>query len=108
MTDTILAAVKTGSETTELRELRVPEIPVDGALMRVEAAGVCGSDPGAYRSQRADCIMGHENAGTVVKIGAVASRRWGLEEGDRVAVEEYLPCWHCEHCLAGDFRLCAA
>ncbi|HEY5273955.1 MAG TPA: alcohol dehydrogenase catalytic domain-containing protein [Acidimicrobiales bacterium] len=108
MSDTVLAAVKVAPESTELREFRMPEVPIDGALMKVEAAGVCGSDPGAYRRAHSDCIMGHENAGTIVGIGSIAAERWGLSEGDRVVVEEYLPCWHCAHCLAGDFRLCAA
>ena len=40
MAETILAAVKTGPQQTELRELPMPDVPVDAALLRVEVAGV--------------------------------------------------------------------
>ena len=37
-------------------------------------------------------MIGHENAGYIAKIGAEAQKRWGVKEGDRVALEEYIPC----------------
>jgi len=104
---TSLAAVMLSPRQTELRELPLPEIPTDGGLLRVVATGICGSDWGKYlSSQFSPCILGHEIVGYVEKLGDVARARWGISEGDYVALEEYLPCGHCEYCRTGEYRSC--
>lgn len=102
----VRAATTVGRLKTEIREYPFPEIPADGGILKVEAAGVCGSDWHAYNSDRPARIMGHENVGRVYRLGPAAAARWGLKEGDRVALEEYLPCGHCELCRSGEYRLC--
>lgn len=104
---TTLAAVMTSPRRTELRELPIPEIPTGAGLLRVAASGVCGSDwPRYLREECAPSILGHEIVGHVEKIGRAAKERWGVTEGDYVAVEEYLACGTCGPCRAGEYRAC--
>jgi threonine dehydrogenase-like Zn-dependent dehydrogenase len=104
------AIVQTGARKLEMREFALPEIHDDDGLLRVEACGICGSDyeqyQGAFPGLRFPLIPGHEPLGFVEKVGKTAARRWGVKEGDRVAVEVLLPCGFCEHCRSGAYRLC--
>lgn len=110
MPEKVLAAVRTGPERTELREFDLPEIPDDAALLRVEVAGICGTDVKFYaKPPIADpVIMGHENIGTIARAGRIFTKRRGLKEGDRVFAEHYVGCMNCAHCHRGDYRLCLA
>ncbi len=107
----VLAAVSFAVRQTEVREVPMPDIGADGGILRVEMTGVCGSDWPyylKYPSSRGPLILGHEVVGRIERLGAGAAARFGLREGDRVALEEYLPCGHCRYCRSGDFRLCDA
>ncbi|MDA0240123.1 MAG: zinc-binding dehydrogenase [Proteobacteria bacterium] len=106
MADKTLAAVTTDILKTELREFDIPDIAEDAGLLELEAAGICGSDWGSYQRNKTPRIMGHENVGRVVKLGRLAERNWDLKVGDRIALEEYMPCGQCDICRTGDFRLC--
>src|SRR6058998_4440769 len=110
LSERVLAAVKVGPSSTELRELDLPEIPDDAALMKVEVAGVCGTDVSQYRLplRGGPLVMGHENVGYLSRVGATFAAQKGLCEGDLVFLEHYLPCGHCEWDHMGEYRHCAA
>jgi len=104
----VLAAVRTGPSRIEIREFAMPEIAEDAALMRMEVAGICGTDVKLYKTppSAAPVIMGHENIGVIAKAGREFTRRKGFKEGDLVFVEHYVMCGKCEWCHAGQYRHC--
>ena len=110
MAEPVLAAVRTGPRTTELREFPMPAIPDDAALLKVEVAGICGTDVKMYAKPviEAPVIMGHENVGVIAQAGPRFVERHGVGEGDRVFVEHYVACYRCEWCRIGEYRHCEA
>jgi threonine dehydrogenase-like Zn-dependent dehydrogenase len=102
------AAVRTGARTTELQTFPFPDLPDDGALLKVEVAGICGTDVKMYATPPFDdpVIMGHENIGVLAEAGPKFLERHGLELGDRLFVEHYVGCFRCAWCHQGDYRHC--
>jgi threonine dehydrogenase-like Zn-dependent dehydrogenase len=101
--------VQTGPRHLEMRELPLPEIDADSALLRVEACGICGSDAEQYAGVLPapwPTVLGHEPLGIIEQIGDRAAKRWGVDVGDRVAVETLIPCGHCRACIEGRYQVC--
>lgn len=93
-------------ERPGIRRVAVPACPSDGALVRVEATGVCRSDWHAWRGHDPvplPIIPGHEFAGVVAEAGADVTR---FAPGDRVTAPFVNGCGHCEWCLRGDAQVC--
>ena len=108
-TRTTLAMVQTAPRRLEARDLPLPEIDANSALLRIEACGICGSDVEQFEGDLRTpmpAIPGHEPLGVIEQIGDGAARRWGVDAGDRVAVETMLSCRFCPACLAGAYHLC--
>jgi (R,R)-butanediol dehydrogenase/meso-butanediol dehydrogenase/diacetyl reductase len=77
--------------------------------VRVEAAGVCGTDLHVYETgayvTTAPVTMGHEFSGTVME-GGVEVR--SLSPGDRVVGDSRVSCGECEFCGKGLPNLCVS
>jgi threonine dehydrogenase-like Zn-dependent dehydrogenase len=109
--DMVRAVVQTGPRQMEAREYSRPVLGGDtGALLRVEACGICGSDveqyKGAMGARGLPMIPGHEPLGIIEEITDETAARWGVQAGDRVAVEILIPCRSCGRCLAGNYMNC--
>ncbi len=108
MNKNVLAAVRTGPGTTELREFPMPDVPEGSALMKVEVAGICGTDVKLYSKPTipGPVIMGHENIGIVSNASHEFMERKGVKNGDRIFVEHYVGCFNCQWCHIGEYRHC--
>jgi NAD+-dependent secondary alcohol dehydrogenase Adh1 len=92
----------------------VPEPTIGGPLdvvVKVDAAGVCRTDLHIIEGQWAGrsgvtlpYTIGHENAGTVVEIGAAVTN---VAVGDTVILHPLVTCGLCRACRAGDDVHCA-
>lgn len=93
-----------------MKEVPVPEISDDEALIKVTYCGICGSDWGSYTGKYADevkCLpltTGHEFCGVIEELGKNAK---GLQIGNRVAADICMPCGTCYHCRIGEPLLCS-
>lgn len=109
MARTSRAVVQTGPRRIEMREFPLPDIDADSALLRVEACGICGSDAEQWAGILPapwPTVLGHEPLGVIDRIGDRAAKRWGVEVGDRVAVETLVPCGFCADCVGGRYQVC--
>jgi L-iditol 2-dehydrogenase len=104
------AVVKVRPEPgVEVLEIPVPEIGEGDALIRVEAAAICGSDLGihdytpAYSGMRLPVVLGHEFSGRLEEVGPDVV---DYEVGDRVLSESVRACGVCRFCREGMSNLC--
>lgn len=102
-----------GIQIVKPEELRVIEMekPVidekNNVLVKMRAAGICGSDVGIYHGTNAAAtyprVIGHEMVGEVVETGPGASK---VKVGDRVIIDQVTACGHCYACRKGRPNVC--
>jgi len=94
--------------TVRCGEVETPRPGPGEALVRVHAAGVCGTDlhimDGMIKPDSYPMTLGHEAAGVVEETGPGAA----ITAGTRVAVFNKLFCGACAQCLLGRQNLCTA
>jgi alcohol dehydrogenase len=97
----------------EYREYPIPETGRDDGILKIEAAGLCGTDYEQFNGHLVGTpwdvrpiIPGHEIIGRIDRVGRDAADRWRVKEGDRVVVEASIPCGQCFQCQVGRAVLC--
>jgi L-iditol 2-dehydrogenase len=97
------------------RDFRVEDVPEPrlegGAVMAVEATGVCAADRMIYAGTSPWQLSfpftpGHENVGRILELDPDAGVRWGVAVGDLVVPEVMVPCEVCPLCRRSRFHLC--
>lgn len=96
-----------GPQSVKVLDAPDPSPPdADGAVIRVEASAICGSDLHFYDGDipvGSGFPVGHEFVGTVVETGSGVSR---FRPGDRVLTSSVAGCGRCDGCATGDPVTC--
>lgn len=101
---TMRAAWRTGSHIA-VKQVEAPAPGPGEVLLRVERAGICGSDLHLLHSDNQSTrILGHEFSGTVVELGQDVTR---FRLGHTVCSMPTIGCGRCLDCLGGDPAHCA-
>ncbi len=90
-----------------LRTVPRPVVPPKGALIRIAACGVCGTDLHILRGHWPDRLpwpltLGHELAGVLEEVGPeLAADYLGqpIGKGDRVMIPPLMACGTCDYCV---------
>ena len=92
--------------TLRLDQIDDPTPGQGEVLVRIHAAGVCGTDlhilDGMIKPDPYPMTLGHEAAGVVEATGAGVS----LQPGTTVAIYNKIFCGRCEQCLRGRTNIC--
>ncbi len=102
------ALVYQGKGMLAMEERDIPQPRRGEALVRVRAAGICGTDlsilAGKHPRAKAPLVMGHELAGELAALDDAAPGGWKV--GDRVTVEPLISCGRCLACRTGNAHVC--
>jgi 2-desacetyl-2-hydroxyethyl bacteriochlorophyllide A dehydrogenase len=105
----VKTAVFYGGPDVRVEERALPKPGPGAVVVRIRAAGICGSDLRIYRAERPDASYpmraGHELSGEIVALGEGVDV---LAVGQRVGIEplHLLGCGHCQPCGQGQYHIC--
>ncbi len=93
-----------GNCNLEIREYPDPEAGPGQVVVKMKAAGICGSDLQIYTpSETPPFIAGHEGAGIVHEVGEGV---FDLNVGDHVSIYHHHGCGKCSLCQRGLYMQC--
>jgi glutathione-independent formaldehyde dehydrogenase len=101
------AVVYRGPRTVAVEDVPDPTIEAPGdAVIQITSTNICGSDLHMYEGRTSveeGKILGHENTGIVVAVGAAVER---IKIDDRVSVPFNIACGTCRNCVQGWTSFC--
>jgi len=109
------AAVWHNIKDVRVEQVQEPVVTSGQVKVKVEWAGICGSDLHAYldglstephsiSGQKPPLTLGHEFSGTIVEVGEGVTSH---QVGERVAIEPLIYCGECYACKRGYYNQCS-
>ncbi len=99
--------LKEFNKPLSLEEVEKPHYGENDILVKVKAAGLCGTDlkiqQGKIPVKELPLIQGHEVSGIIAETGSQVKN---FKVGDEVLISFYIPCNKCELCKAGRETIC--
>lgn len=110
MKDMRAAVKESAGRGIALHTMAAPEPGADDVVIKVNVAGICGTDLHIYqwdewsrRRIKPPVIMGHEFVGVICKTGSNVRQ---LKIGQRVTAEGHITCGSCRYCRSGQGHIC--
>lgn len=103
------AAVLYANDDIRYDDYADPVIDCESVIIKVKAAGICGSDIPRVLSNGSHYypnVLGHEFSGEIVETGKNVKDLCGLQVGDKIAGAPLIPCMKCADCQKGNYSLC--
>lgn len=113
------AIICKGPKQYSLETIKIPAVGRGDLLIKIEGCGICAGDAKAATGaamfwgddtqpawMTAPVIPGHEFVGKIVAIDSEAKAKRKLNEGDRIVVEQIVPCGECRFCKRGQYWMC--
>ncbi|OLO38998.1 butanediol dehydrogenase [Alkalihalophilus pseudofirmus] len=108
------AVVWHGIEDVRVQDVEEPTVSPGKIKVKVQQAGICGSDLHAYKhglpdeehplsGQKPPLTLGHEFSGTIIEVGEAECTNL---IGKRVSIEPILYCGNCYACKRGKYNQC--
>ncbi len=99
-----------GDEEAHVQDWETKELDDHEVRIDIGAAAICRSDMSLYYGDPlvgskpvGEVVPGHESSGTISEVGDNVTH---LEVGDRIAINCFASCGHCEYCHRGEPNLC--
>lgn len=100
-----------GNKTFEVREMTFLPLQENQVMIKVMAAGVCGTDVHIYHGEAGSAdvnppiVLGHEFSGIITEIGKKVTT---VKIGDLVTVDPNMYCGKCMYCKMGKKQSCTS
>lgn len=117
--NTMQAVLCHGPEDYRIETIEITHPADDELLLRMEAVGVCASDLKCYHGAakfwgdnnrpawaQKGIVPGHELVGRVIAGGTQALEHHHVAIGDRIVLEQIVPCGTCRYCARGQYWMC--